>query len=360
VPDSALDREWSRREADPPPERRLAEALAHHAVAESLAASAPADTAYRELRAALAREVREVQERHGLAATGIADAATRAIMDTAFARRVRTVEANLERRRWLPPRPGPRVEVNIADETLEAFADTGLILRMKVVVGDRTHPTPVFSTAIAWMDLHPTWTMTRRVVAEEILPELRRDPAYLEKHQLLVLRPIDGVLTQISPSAVNWDSVTSDTFRTFVRQADGPLNPLGRIRFMCPNRFDVFLHDTNQRGLFRRADRAKSHGCVRLERPLELASWLLSRTVPTPVDSIRVALRDTTERRWPLDPRVPLDVLYWTAWVDDQGTLQVRDDLYGLDARLMDAIEHGRPESFVLNPETEWGIERAP
>lgn len=361
IPDSALDRRWRRREAGTRSERRLAEALSNHAVAESLAASAPADSAYIALRAALAREVRTLQETHGLTPTGIVDGPTREVMDVAFAQRVRTVEANLERYRWLPQRPaGPHVEVNIADAMLEARSDSGQTLRMRVVVGDRNHPTPVFSTEIAWMDLNPTWTMTRRVVAEEVLPALRRDSTYLQKHQLQVLRPIDGVLTQVPVSAVNWDSVTSDTFRTFVRQGIGKQNPLGRIRFMCPNPFDVFLHDTNQRGLFRLADRAKSHGCVRLEHPLELAAWLLSLQVPTPVDSVQVALNDTTSRRWPLEPRVPLDVLYWTAWVDEQGVLQVCDDVYGLDARLMDAIEQGHPESFVLNPEPEWGIQREP
>ncbi len=355
--DSQLDKAWRGRGRGPAPEVRLVHALAAHAVGESLYACVPRDPRYGALRTALANDVLAFQRRHGLDTTGVADTQTWAAMDAEHRARVRTVEANLERWRWLPDdRPYPRIEVNIADATLAAHADSTADLRMRVVIGDPRHPTPVFTSAIAWMDLNPTWTMTPRVIGEEVISSLRRHPDYFETHHLTALRFLKGQWVAIDHHAVQWDSVTSDTFRTFVRQSAGTWNPLGRIRFMLPNRFQVFLHDTNQRGLFARENRARSHGCVRLEKPLELAAWIRSRHAPTPVDSIRAALRDTTARRWSVEPHVPVDVLYWTAWADSSGALQLRPDLYGLDARLLQAIDEKHPERFELNPLIQWTV----
>lgn len=357
-PESQMEKSWRARDEGAPLEKRLAEALAHHAVVESLAACAPRDSDYVRLRTALAREVRAFQSSHALEATGVPDVTTRAAMDSDLVSLVHTVEVNLERHRWLrAPRKLPRIEVNIADATLAARADTGEVLRMRVVVGDVKHPTPIFSSAVQWMDVNPTWTLSRRVIAEEVVPGLKRHPDYFAAHEMIVMRPLHGKLTQVSPAGIVWDSVASDTFKTYVRQLAGDKNPLGRIRFMLPNRYEVYMHDTNQRGLFQRDDRARSHGCVRLQRPLDFAVWLRGLSKPIPLDTVRAAVRDTLARRWVVEPKVPVDILYWTAWVDEHGVLQRRRDLYGLDRRMLQAMATGKVDAFELNPPMKWDVD---
>ncbi len=357
IPAERLDKAWRAKTEKLTWDKRLAKAIERHAVRESLAACAPRDSEYVRLRAALAREVLAFQRAHGRDTTGVADDSTRAAMGEEERARVDAAAMNLERHRWLGvPRRLPRVEVNVADMTLWAKADTGAALRMRVIVGDRKHPTPIFSSAIAWIDLHPTWTLSPRVVAEEIVPSLRRNPHWLEEHGMIALRPVQGKLVEVPLADVVLDSVASDTFRTFIRQPAGDGNPLGHLRFMLPNAYAVYLHDTNQRGLFKLEDRARSHGCVRLQRPQEFAAWLLSLAKPTPPDSVRAAVRDTTARRWDLKKRVPIDVLYWTAWADDEGRLQVRKDLYGLDRRMLAAIRRDRAGAFELNPAIDWAV----
>jgi len=417
LPPHALDPDWNRDTARTKLDEQLAEAISHRAVPESLATCAPRDSSFEALRlallayreiaarggwphvpagrplrrgasgarvdslrarlavtgdlsdgtprgafdAALAAAVRRFQSRHGIEETGIVDEATHSALNVSAAERVRTMELNLERRRWLAwRRPGPRVEVNLPAYTLEARAPGLPAWRTRVVVGDTKHSTPVFTDAIVWIDVNPEWTLSRRIVAEEILPEMQHDKHYLEDHEMQTIRPVNGQLVPVDPAAVDWDSVSSDTFRTFIRQAAGDKNPLGRLRFMCPNEYDVYLHDTSARELFRRPTRARSHGCVRVEYPEQFAAWLRSAGADTMADSVRVAIATTLPGRWSLPHRVPVDFSYWTAWVAADGTVEFRDDVYDLDRRLDAALRARRADLFEINPAATWDVPRAP
>lgn len=332
-----------------------------------------ADTTDRspEFDASLAGALRAFQGRHGLPETGNLDAATRAALDVPAAARVRQIELNLERRRWLPAAfEEPCIVVSLADFALEVRDSGRTVLRSRVVVGEPRNPTPMFSDAVSYIVLNPTWRVPKRIVVEEILPALARDTSYLAKHQMRVFFTQAPQLTEVPHDSVDWSTVETDSFPYLVRQDGGPENPLGRIKFMCPNEYDVYLHDTPQKSYFDELLRAYSHGCVRVDRAHELAGWLLRRDSlvdartpqdratprqPDARDSLDDVIASLNTRSIGLRQHVPVHFLYWTAWVDSAGAVQFREDLYGIDRRLEETLRSGRVGQFVLNPALEWG-----
>ena len=292
----------------------------------------------------------ELQTRYGIPRSGVVGEATRLLLNVPVATRIRTMELNLERWRWLPDELGTRrVEVNIPAYHLELW-DAGRVQRaMRVVVGRKRSPTPVFSDAIAYVDVNPTWTLPPSVVTKEIVPALKKDPHYLELNRMQVISIADAKRDTVDPAAVPWKDAASDSFLFLIVQEAGPDNPLGRVKIMCPNEYDVYLHDTPQRNRFAVAQRDYSHGCVRVEEAAELADSLLG---VTPNDSLFVDSLATRSafRRVRLPRPVPVHFLYWTAWADSAGHACFRDDLYGLDQRLDRALRADTTATFVLNP----------
>ncbi len=349
LPAASLDPEWLWDRDSLPLLPRLARAAHEGFVSRTLESLAPRDTAYLALQAALAQLDRE--------AAGGAKLA-RGQQPTSFDSlgALRRVELNLERRRWLPRDPGmPRIEVNIPDFTF-AFIDSNEVkLRMRVVVGQRTHPTPVFSDAMTYFELNPTWRLPRRIIVEEVVPEMKRDTAYLAKQGIRVLWKRSKQFQEHHYSVVDWSAAEHDTFPYVLRQDPGPLNALGRIKFMLPNEFDVYLHDTPNRGAFQSDRRARSHGCVRLEKPRELLKRLALALPPEVADSLDAYLADSVRRAITLPNRIPVHVQYWTAWVDSKGRLQQRDDIYRLDMRLDHALRTRELKDFAINREIVWG-----
>ncbi len=340
VPASALDPDWRSAERRAHAMKRLRAGLQRGMPADSLLAFAPRDTGYVRLQQAYARLLRAKGARPGHG-------------------RLLTLALNLERRRWVAfDRPVPRLEVNIADYRVAWMGPADSTRTFRVVVGDSTHQTPLFSDAVQWLDVHPAWRLGRRIVAEEIGPATKRDPTYLARHDMDVMRTDRKGLPIVSPSEVPWDSARADgRFPFLVRQRPGAKNPLGKVKFACPNEFDVYLHDTNARRYFQREKRALSHGCIRVAQPETLAALLLASTKWAPRDSLARLFADSASRRVNLPEPVPVDFLYWTAWVDPAGELHVRDDLYGFDRRLADYLDARPGAPFVLNPEVNW---RAP
>ncbi len=350
---------WPRLTAGPPlrlgdgsPDvARLRRRLAYELPLDTTSLDAPFD-------AALLRAVSTFQGRHGIKPTGIVDPPTRAALNVPAAERARTLALNLERRRWLAlPPPEPCIIVNLPDYSLELRDSARTVLRMRVVIGERRNPTPVFSDAMSYLAFNPTWRLPRRIVVEEIVPELHRDTSYLASHHMRVFDPRHQPALEVPHTAVDWRAAEQDSFRYIVVQDGGPENPLGRIKFMCPNEYDVYLHDTPLRSHFAQVARARSHGCVRVERPHALAERLLApryaEAVADSVDSLEAA---AVTRYVGLPHPVPVHLLYWTAWVDSAGALQYRDDIYEIDRRLDAALRRGRPDEFVLNPPLEWGV----
>ncbi|TMQ71503.1 MAG: peptidoglycan-binding protein, partial [Candidatus Eisenbacteria bacterium] len=298
----------------------------------------------------LTRAVGAVQARLGIPVSGVVGEATREQLNVPVEERIRQIDLNLERWRWLPDSLGARrVEVNIPAYRLDLYRDDRIVRSMRVVVGRQKSPTPVFTDAVTYLELNPTWTLPPSVVQKEIAPAIRRKRDYLQANHMHVFTLTSALRDTLDPRTVPWKDAVSDSFPYLVIQDAGPDNPLGSIKLMCPNEYDVYLHDTPARSRFSVAVRDYSHGCVRIEHAVELADSLLGIA---PQDSMRldslIALR--TWRRVRLPKPVPVHFLYWTAWVDSVGRMNYREDVYGLDQRLAAALRTRTRHDLDLNP----------
>jgi murein L,D-transpeptidase YcbB/YkuD len=276
--------------------------------------------------------VRRFQARHGLPETGAVGPRTRAALQIPPALRARQIELNLERWRWLPEALGRRfVLVNIAGFTVDVVDDDRTVLSMPAIVGTAYRQTPVFSDTITYVVFNPSWRVPRDIAREEIVPAVREDPGYLAREGLRLIGP-DG--HDIDPTTIDWNALPARLPWRF-EQEPGPRNALGPVKLMFPNPYDVYLHGTPQPELFKQAVRAFSHGCIRLERPLELARYVLEGDAEWTDDRIAEVLREGREVTAPLRYPMPVYVEYWTAWGEPDGTVQFRDDIYERD-RVLD------------------------
>ena len=289
--------------------------------------------------AATATAVSAFERRHGLQPDGEVGAATLIELNVPVERRIATITANLERRRWLPRAPEPRaVMVNAAGFELQVEESGHAVLAMRVVVGRAATSTPALDDRISYLVLNPAWEIPTTLAVRELLPELRRDPGMLRREGIRVLSDWSRDAVEIAPESIDWREVTRDTFHYRLRQEPGPLNPLGRVKFVFPNHFDVYLHDTPAVRLFARSVRAFSHGCIRIERPIELAEYLLRGDPRWGREEILQAIATSREQVVVLPEMVPVHLAYWTAWVDEQGAVQFRPDVYERDAALLAAL----------------------
>ena len=248
----------------------------------------------------------------------------------------RTMALTQERWRWMPEDLGQRyVIVNIPAYELYLIERGAEVLRMRVVVGKAFDPTPVFSDEITHVTFNPSWNVPESIAAEEILPAVSADETYLERHNMEIVDKQGQVVTL--------DEVDTTNPKSFlVRQRPGGGNALGRIKFVLPNKHDVYLHDTPAGSLFSRTSRAFSHGCVRVEKPFELAAALLGDAPRWSRPAIDKAVAAGEEQSVKLGAKVPVHIVYWTAWVDG-GRLQIGEDVYGHDKTQMEAMLRARP-----------------
>jgi len=279
------------------------------------------------------------QARHGLEADGIFGRGTRAAVNTSMAERAAQVEANMERFRWLPQAVESRhLRVNIADFRLELVEDDVPVMTMDVIVGKPYRQTPVFSGSMSYLVFSPAWHLPPTISRKDILPRLKRDPQSLAEDGIRVLSGWGEDEREVDPASVDWKKISARNLPYHFRQDPGPQNALGRVKFMFPNRFSVYLHDTPQRELFDRAQRDFSSGCIRVERPQDLAIHLLLEDPAWTPEAVAVAMNSGTEQTVSLPRPLPVHIYYLTAWVDDEGGLQFREDLYGRDAGLLEAL----------------------
>lgn len=264
--------------------------------------------------APLVEAVIRFQKRHGLVLDGIVGPKTRAALNMPVAGRINQIMVNLERWRWLSRIiPPTRFEVNTAAAVGRLVVDHEPALIMRAIVGDSKHPTPMLMSRVIEVVLNPIWTVPPSIVRKEISLAIRRDPKYLIRNHMYWT---NGKLVQ----------------------KPGEDNALGFIKFNFVNPFGVYMHDTPARGLFAMEERARSHGCVRLERPLDMAAYLLRADLNWPRENIEKAITGGKTVRIPSPDQLPVVFTYWTAFVTRDGTIQFRDDIYGRDARLMAAI----------------------
>jgi murein L,D-transpeptidase YcbB/YkuD len=204
----------------------------------------------------------------------------------------------------------------------------------RAIVGMAKRPTPVFADRITHLVFNPSWTVPQSIARADLLPRIRRDPGYLRRADMNVYAGWSPDSAALHPSAVSWDRAVGrlDSYRLV--QAPGPGNPLGRVKFMFPNRHNVYIHDTPDTDLFDHARRTYSSGCIRIDRPMDLARALLAGTDGWNVGRIQRAVASGRTIRARLDSPVPVRIVYRTAWVDDDGTLHLRPDIYGRDEAL--------------------------
>jgi murein L,D-transpeptidase YcbB/YkuD len=289
---------------------------------------------------AVEQAVRRFQQRHGLEVDGIVGPATLAALNTPVETRVRQIVLNLERWRWLPRELGPRaVVVNIAGFRLEVVENEETVLTMRIVAGRPMSRTPVFSTTITAVVLNPAWNIPPRIAVREIVPLIRKNPHYLAKHPTTVLQGWGARTKVINPRTIPWSELSGKPFPYRLREEPGPLNPLGRIKFDLPNPFTVYLHDTPAQELFTKAVRAFSHGCIRIEKPLDLAAYVLRGTPQWTPEALLAAIAAGGERIVQAPQPIPIYVGYWTAWVENNGVVHFPHDLYGRDRRLDAAFD---------------------
>jgi murein L,D-transpeptidase YcbB/YkuD len=281
----------------------------------------------------LAERLRRFQARHGLGADGIVGPATVGALNVPVAVRIQQIIMNLERWRWLPRDLGRHyVAVNAADAMLQVVADGQTVLTSRVVVGDLRHPTPMVQSRLDAVILNPPWNVPVSIAVEEILPRLRENGRYLAENDIVIL---DRSESDPFGLAVDWSKIPSEPFPFQLQQRPGPHNPLGRIKFDAPNRFDVYLHDTPARSLFARPVRTASHGCIRVERASDLAVYVLADgTGLWTRQRVAEAIAAGDSQRIEVARSLPVYILYWTAFAASDGLVQFRDDVYGQDRRL--------------------------
>jgi len=284
--------------------------------------------------AALVVAVKNFQERHGLTPDGIIAQTTLDELNVPVADRIRQIEVNLERRRWMDDNLGKYyVFVNVADQEMKVVRDGETIHTARLVVGKPFTRTPVFSETMKYIVLNPTWSVPPSIASNEYLPKLKKDPGYLKKQGIRIFSASGA--GEVDPYAVNWSSLGRMPYS--LRQDSGAKNALGQVKFMFPNKFNIYLHDTPSKSLFDKDLRIFSHGCMRVQNPLDLAALLLADQGWTR-QKINDVIAAGKERVVNLAKPIPVHVTYLTAWVNKDGAVNFRRDVYKRDTLLATAL----------------------
>ena len=279
--------------------------------------------------------VKFFQYRHGLTRDGAVGKRTRAALNVPVEARIDQMLLNMERRRWMPVDPGERyVFVNMADFVLKVVDGPKTIHDTRVVVGAPFHRTPVFSGEMTFLVLNPYWHVPPSIAKREILPKLKQNANYLVEKNMTLLSGWSAGASELDSTVVDWANMSTGDFTYKIRQGPGDGNALGRVKFMFPNRFNVYLHDTQSKNLFGRTVRTFSHGCIRVENPLDLAEMLLRHDEDWPRERIESVVRGGERKVVSLDESIPVHLTYLTAWVNKDGSVHFRDDVYERDKRL--------------------------
>ncbi len=299
----------------------------------------------------LEEAVLRYQNQQGFKADGVVGRDTIASLNIPVDERVRQIELNMERLRWLPRDLGRHhVFINIPNFELDFVENDKTVITMRAVVGKYSDPSPILSSEITYLVLNPSWHVPSSIATSEILPLIRKDPSYLARNNIKVYTIVDGNRREINPETVDWTQVSGKNHNYRFRQRPGSQNVLGRVKFIFPNPFDVYLHDTSSPELFGRSTRTFSHGCLRVQKPMELAEYLLQGDPEWTRETILGAINKRGERTVWLTEPIPIHIAYLTAWVDYNGSIQFRNDIYGLDKVLNEALNK-RDKALSLSDE---------
>jgi murein L,D-transpeptidase YcbB/YkuD len=272
---------------------------------------------------AMEQAVRTFQMSRGLTPDGVITASLIKEMNVPAAQRVQQILINLDRMRWIPTQPeGDLILVNIPEFVLHVFEGNNLVKKMDVVVGKEGHNTMAFTGKLNQVVFSPYWNVTPDITRKEILPAMERNPNYLASQNM----EITGKDASGTP---------------VIRQLPGDGNSLGKVKFLFPNDFNIYFHDTPAKSLFHKDKRAYSHGCIRLSDPTWLATYLLRDQPDWTPEKIDEAMNSGKEKFVKVKKAVPVFITYYTAWVDETGLLNFRDDIYKHDAKMAGKMFHG-------------------
>ena len=277
------------------------------------------------------------QKKHGLNSEGILGLQTQRFLNIPVERKISIIRLNLERMRWLPRDLGEKyLIVNIPEYRLRMYDNNDIKLNMAVIVGDVKFPTPIFSDKMSYVVLNPNWNIPESIAKKELIPKLLKNPNYLADNGIDIYAGWNGGTEKVDSKEVLDSAILQDvdnlqSFR--FSQTSNKDNPLGKMKFMFPNKHSVYIHDTPAKNLFINNRRAYSHGCIRLSKPEELLSTIASEDKNLNIEKANEILAniEIKEKTISLDKKVPIHIVYLTSWVDENGVLQFREDIYNFD-----------------------------
>ena len=278
--------------------------------------------------------VKHFQKRNGLKADAVVGPVTVKVLNQSVNERITKIRLNLDRIKWLKKRNAKRhIIINIPAFTLYFEEDGKLIQTMRVITGKPNHPTPIFSDTVEYIVLNPYWNIPKSIIQKEMIPKLMRNPNAMARQGIEIHAGWGKDAEKISGASVNWAQYRySKTMPFRFAQVPGTRNALGKVKFLFPNKFSVYMHDTPTKHLFKRNKRAFSHGCIRLQKPRELMRTFSTFNDNLDFDNAQKILKGKKKTYVNLKEKVPIDVIYLTAWIDYDGKLQFRDDVYHYDA----------------------------
>ena len=284
---------------------------------------------------ALVTAVKNFQRDLGLPPSGLVSGETLRQLNVPIQARINQLILNMERWRWLPKKFEPDyLIVNIPEYRLRVFEAGKQALTMRVIVGKALTATPVFSDKMEYVVLAPYWNVPYSIIDKELRGKLVANPHYLDRLNMEVVKGYGRKASVIDPTTIDWAGVTQANFKYTVRRRPGPKNDLGDVKFIFPNSNDVYLHDTPHGELFSQTKRSFSHGCVRVEEPIKLATYLLRDNPNWDLTSIQDTIAQQREKYVTLQEKLPVYLVYFTAWADANGHAHFRDDIYGHDKSL--------------------------
>lgn len=281
--------------------------------------------------------VKKLQLKFGMEPDGVIGQGTIYALNQSPEDLIKKASVNLERLRWLPDnlKEQELIIVNTANFQFDFIQQRDTLLSSRVIVGRSFHSTPQFSAQMSYLVFSPTWTVPPSILRQEVIPGMRKDPQYMAKRKMRLLT-FSG--QEVPVSSVDWSKVSAAGFPYMVRQDPGEHNSLGLVKFMFPNKHHVYIHDTPARSLFEREDRALSYGCIRIQKPVELAKLLLQHDERWTDDRIHTAMRQSREQVVNLNRKIPVVILYLTYWTNSNGRMFFRRDVYNRDNEVFQAL----------------------